>query len=177
MKPRSRVVNGSRGLALVALTAAAAMLVPMTRRNPPAPAEVRFDVSYPPDISPDFAQLAISPDGQQLVTTLGLRALAPLWLRPLASKSGRTLPGTEGAHFPFWSPDSKSIGFFADAKLKRIDVESLTIDIVADAPIARGGAWQADGTILFAPSAKGPLFRVPATGGNPVRHTADARAE
>ena len=73
---------------------------------------------------------------------------------------------------PFWSPDGASIGFFADAKLKRLDVNSLAIEIVADAPVGRGGAWQADGSILFAPSAAGPLFRVAASGGKPTAVTA-----
>jgi len=119
---------------------------------------------------PDFAQLAISPDGQQIATAANFGAVrpTPLWLRPLGSTSGRTLAGTEGATFPFWSPDGGSIGFFADGKLKRLDVKSQAIEIVADAPLARGGAWQADGTILFAPNATGPLFRVSATGGQPT---------
>ena len=102
----------------------------------------------------------------------------PLWLRPLASTSGRLLTGTEGAGFPFWSPDGRSIGFFADQKLKRLDVNSEAIQILADAPVARGGAWQADGTILFAPNAVGPLFRVPATRWPANRrHTARDRTE
>ena len=98
----------------------------------------------------------------------GVQQPTPLWLRPLASTSGRLLTGTEGAGFPFWSPDGRSIGFFADQKLKRLDINSEAIQILADAPVARGGAWQADGTILFAPNAVGPLFRVPATGGQPT---------
>ena len=98
----------------------------------------------------------------------GVQRPSPLWLRPLASSSGRLLLGTEGASFPFWSPDGRSIGFFAEQKLKRLDVDSQAIQIVADAPVARGGAWQADGTILFAPNPKGPLFRVSATGGQPI---------
>ncbi len=157
--------------ALVLVTAAAATLVTPALREADAPPEVRFDVSFPRDISPDFVQLAISPDGQQLVTAPnfgGAARAAPLWLRPLGSTSGRTLPGTEGAGFPFWSPDGESIGFFADGKLKRVDVDSQAIEIVADGPVPRGGAWQADGTILFAPNAIGPLFRVPATGGQPT---------
>ena len=105
-----------------------------------------------------------------MAPSFGLQQPSPLWLRPLASTSGRLLTGTEGASFPFWSPDGRSIGFFADEKLKRLDVNSQAIQILADAPIARGGAWQADGTILFAPNAIGPLFRVPAH-----RRTADRR--
>jgi Tol biopolymer transport system component len=154
--------------ALVLVAAAAATFATSTFRRAPAAAEVRFDVSFPRGTSADFAQLAISPDGQQLVAAPAFQGRAPLWLRLLGSTSGRTLPGTEGAILPFWSPDGKSIGFFADQKLKRIDVEGETIEVIADAKVPRGGAWQADGTILFAPNAIGPLFRVPATGGRPT---------
>jgi serine/threonine protein kinase/Tol biopolymer transport system component len=155
---------------LVALTAvAAAVVTPLLRRSP-APPEIRFSVQFPRGVVADFAQLAISPDGKQIVVSpsFGVQQPTPLWLRPLASTSGRLLPGTEGAGFPFWSPDGRSIGFFADQKLKRFDVNSEAIQIVADAPAARGGAWHANDTILFAPNAGGPLFRVPASGGQPI---------
>ena len=114
----------------------------------------RFTLLFPRGVGTDFAQLAISPDGQQIVVAPGTGPQrTPLWLRPLASTAGRLLTGTEGATFPFWSPDGRSIGFFADQKLKRLDITSEAIQILADAPVARGGAWQADGTILFAPNA------------------------
>ena len=155
---------------LVALTALVAAVVTPVFRTAPAPAEIRFNLMFPRGVAADFAQLAISPDGQQIVVApnFGVQRPTPLWLRPLASTAGRPLTGTEGASLPFWSPDGKSIGFFADEKLKRLDVNSQAIQILADAPTARGGAWQADGTILFAPNAKGPLFRVPATSGQPT---------
>jgi serine/threonine protein kinase/Tol biopolymer transport system component len=156
---------------LVALTATAAAVVTPVLRKAPAPAEIRFNLLYPRGVTPDFAQLAISPDGQQIVVAPSGVQQTPLWLRPLASTSGRLLTGTEGAGFPFWSPDGQSIGFFADQKLKRLDVNSLAILTLADAPYARGGAWQSDGTILFAPNPVGPLFRVSATGGQPTRAT------
>ncbi len=152
---------------LVALTAGVAVAIRPASPEAPTPAEIRFNLLFPRGVAADFAQLAISPDGQQIVVapSFGVQQPSPLWLRPLASTSGRLLTGTEGAGFPFWSPDGQSIGFFSDQKLKRLDVNSQAIQILADAPVARGGAWQADGTILFAPSAAGPLFRVPATGG------------
>ena len=159
---------------LVALAAAIAAVATPLFRNTPVPAEVRFSVLFPRGVTPDFAQLAISPDGQQMVVApnFGTQGANPLWLRPLASTSGRLLTGTEGAGFPFWSPDGRSIGFFADQKLKRIDVNSEAIQVIADAATARGGTWQPDGTILFAPNAAGPLFRVPATpGGQPTAAT------
>ena len=158
---------------LVALTAAVAVVMTPVFRKAAVPAEIRFNLLYPRGVTADFAQLAISPDGQQIVVSpsFGVQGPSPLWLRPLASTSGRLLTGTEGAGFPFWSPDGRSIGFFAEQKLKRFDVDSQAIKTLADAPNARGGAWQADGTILFAPNATGPLFRVPATGGQPTAAT------
>ena len=76
-------------------------------------------------------------------------------LRKLNSTEQRSLPGTEGAIFPFWSPDGRSIAFFADRKLKRIDLVGETVQEIADAPIGRGGAWTTDGSILFAPIGDG----------------------
>jgi serine/threonine protein kinase/Tol biopolymer transport system component len=160
---------------LVALAAAIAAVVTSLFHKPPASAEIRFNLLYPRGVTVDFAQLAISPDGRQIVVSPGFGAQAsPLWLRPLATTSGRLLTGTEGAFFPFWSPDGESIGFFADQKLKRLDVNSQAVQTLADAANARGGAWQSDGTILFAPNPAGPLFRVPATGG---QRTAVTRLE
>ena len=158
---------------LLALTAAITAMVTPMFRTAPAPAEVRFSLLFPRGVEADFAQLAISPDGQQIVVSpsFNIQGPNPLWLRPLSSTLGRLLPGTEGAGFPFWSPDGGSIGFFADRKLKRLDLNSEAIQILADAPVARGGAWQADGTILFAPNPTGPLFRVPATGGQATAAT------
>jgi Tol biopolymer transport system component len=156
---------------LVGLAAVIAALVTAWSREPPPAAEVRFNLAFPRGVAADFAQLAISPDGQQLVVAPGFaQQPTPLWLRPLASTSGRLLAGTEGASFPFWSPDGRSIGFFADQKLKRFDLNGEAVLTLADAPNARGGAWQADGMILFAPNATGPLFRVPETetGGQPT---------
>ena len=153
--------------AVVLVGAGGALVASMLRTTPVAP-EVRFDISFPHEVPTDFAQIAVSPDGRQIVAALSFEGRQPLWLRPLGSTTGRTLPGTEGAIFPFWSPDGESIGFFADNKLKRITVEGLAVEILAPARTGRGGAWLADGTILFAPEPTGPLYRVPATGGEPV---------
>ena len=158
---------------LVALTAAVAAVLTPVLFKAPAPAEIRFNLLYPRGVTADFAQLAISPDGQQIVVSpsFGAQGPSPLWLRPLASTSGQLLTGTEAAGFPFWSPDGRSIGYFADQKLKRLDLNSQAVQILADAPNARGGAWQTDDTILFAPNPVGPLFRVPATGGQATAAT------
>lgn len=82
------------------------------------------------------------------------------------------LPGTEGAGAPFWSPDSRSIAFFAKGKLKRVDVAGGPVRDLCDATlVARGGAWNRDGDILFAPSNAGPLYRVSSSGSDPVAAT------
>jgi len=168
----SRTGERAAWAVLVALTAAAAFMVTPLFRTTPPPPEVRFTLLFPRGVPSTFAQLAISPDGQQLVVAPGfLQQPSALWLRPLASTSGQMLAGTEGASFPFWSPDGRSIGFFAEQQLKRFDVDSQAITPLAEAPVARGGAWQADGTILFAPNASGPLFRVSAAGGQATAAT------
>jgi hypothetical protein len=82
------------------------------------------------------------------------------------------VPGTEGAFYPFWAPNGRSIGFFADGKLKTIDVASgRSAQVLADAPFGRGGSWNADGVILFTPDAWSGLYRVPSSGGTPLAVT------
>ena len=110
--------------------------------------------------------LALSPDGTRLAfvpTPIGGRAL--LWIRHLDALEAQPLTGTDGATFPFWSPDSRMLAFFADGKLKAIDPNGGAPYIICDAPDARGGAWGRDGLIVFAPQLLGPLYRVAASGG------------
>jgi len=86
-----------------------------------------------------------------------------LWVRPLDSLAVQPLAGTDGATYPFWSPDSASVGFFAD-KLKRIDIVGGAPQVLANAAAGRGGAWNRGGTVLFAPNPSGPVLKIPATG-------------
>ena len=87
-----------------------------------------------------------------------------LWLRSLATTSAQPLAGTEGATYPFWSPDSRSVGFFADGKLKVLDIGGASRTL-ATVVIGQGATWNADGVIVFAPSQTSGLMRVSATGG------------
>jgi len=106
----------------------------------------------------------VSPDGAKLVFAAG----GHLWLRLLSETAPRRLEGTEDALYPFWSADSRSIGFSADGKLKTLDITGGMPVVLCDAAAVRGGAWNSDGTILFSPSARSEILRVAATGGTPV---------
>jgi Tol biopolymer transport system component/predicted Ser/Thr protein kinase len=114
---------------------------------------------------------AISPDGRTIAFVGTSGRLPKLWVQALASLTARELPGTDGAQYPFWSPDSRSIGFFANGKLKRIDPSGGPATILAVAVGARGGTWGEDGTIIFAPQTNGGLRKIPAAGGTPAACT------
>jgi Tol biopolymer transport system component len=96
-----------------------------------------------------------------------------LWLYEVGGREWRSLSETEGANFPFWSPDGKSLGFFADGKLKKLDLGGGSVQAICDAPSGRGGTWNKDGVIVFTPSGQlnDGLYRVPASGGTPTRVT------
>jgi Tol biopolymer transport system component len=129
---------------------------------------VRFTLTLPAETEmPDGAQFAVSADGTQLVVAVR-RAGGPqrLWIRRLQSLEWREMPGTDGAMFPFWSPDSRHIGFFADRRLKRIDVANELTQTLCDVRSGQGGTWGTRDVIVFA-DATG-LSRVAASGGTPV---------
>lgn len=120
----------------------------------------------------DAGPVAISPDGRSLVFAASAQGGATrLWVRSLGSAAARPLAGTEGASYPFWSPDSQSIGFFAGRKLERIDAAGGAPQVLCAAPAGRGGTWNRSGEIVFAPSVVGPLQKVSALGGNAVNVT------
>src|SRR5271165_1760668 len=121
------------------------------------------DSAGPPVLSPDGSSLAFA--------TTGTDGRTALWVRPTNALEAHVLPGTEGAIFPFWSPDSRSLGFFAESKLKTIDLDVGSAQTICDVPLGRGGAWGADGVILFSPAPSAPLMRVSASGGTPVAVT------
>jgi serine/threonine protein kinase/Tol biopolymer transport system component len=115
---------------------------------------------------------SISPDGRTLAfVAVGEDASRGIWLRPLGSADAKKIEGTAGAMAPFWSPDGRSLGFFADAKLKTIDVGGGVATTIAPAADARGGVWLDDGTIVYEPVTREGLFRVSAGGGTPARLT------
>jgi serine/threonine protein kinase/Tol biopolymer transport system component len=154
------------GIAIVCLIGALVVGVPYFRRAPVEAPEMRLEVVTPPTSEP--SSLAISPDGSHLTFVASSEGQPRLWLRPLGVVASQPLPGTEGATYPFWSANSQSIGFFAGDKLKRIDVTGGPPQVLASAPFGLGGAWNRDGVIVFAPSPWSPLYRVPASGGDPA---------
>ncbi len=137
------------------------------------PQTVRFQIEPPPKSTIGFG-LIISPDGTQLCMVLSSNGVRSLATRMMGSTDIHNLPGTEGAQFPFWSPDSRSIGFFAGNKLKRIDLANgsvQTLTDVIDSDNIRGGDWGKNGDIIFAPGTRSSLYRVPSAGGTPSEIT------
>ena len=167
-------------VAAVAIVGSMAVAWLRTPAGAPAPLVARFDLLVPPTDSP--TSLALSPDGRVLAYAATTEGQSRLWVRPLEDTEARVLPGTEGATFPFWAPDARAIGFFADRKLKRVDLAGGTPQVLADAPNGRGGSWGADGVILFTPgnapsTVDSMLVRVSAAGGAPVQATRLAAGE
>jgi eukaryotic-like serine/threonine-protein kinase len=138
-------------------------------RTVTSPPEVRFELATP--LTGDPVSLAVSPDGQQIAFAATSNGRPQLWLRSLNSTSSRPLAGTDGGTYPFWSPDSRAIGFFSGGKLKLIDIDGGLVRELANAPNPLGGAWNSDGTILYTPHYTSPIFRISSARGDPAAVT------
>jgi Tol biopolymer transport system component len=120
------------------------------------------------------APLAVAPDGSRIAFVARNAAGSPaLWVRRLDTVAAQMLPGTDGAASPFWSPDSRFVGFFADGKLKKVDLTGAPPATVADVPNGVDGSWGRDNVIVFAviSGEVTPLQRVSASGGIPTAGT------
>jgi hypothetical protein len=166
--PRERLVwMAALAVAVLGMIALAVPALRYLRET--SPPETSLEIATP--TTGDPTSFALSPDGHQIVFVASGDGVPRLWVRSLATTTAQPLAGTEGANAPFWSPDSRSVGFFASGQLKRIELGGGAPLTVATAASGRGGTWNADGVILFAPTQAGPLFRVAASGGQAVAVT------
>jgi eukaryotic-like serine/threonine-protein kinase len=157
------------------------------KRPPEQARAVRFTL-FPPDkwslagtgavTTGATAPVMISPDGRQIAfVAANEEGKALLWVRSLDALTAQALAGTDGASAPFWSPDSRSLAFFAGGKLKKIDVSGAPPITLCDAPDNRGGTWNRDGLIVFAPTNTSVLQKVSASGGVPAAATVLGQGE
>jgi Tol biopolymer transport system component/predicted Ser/Thr protein kinase len=156
---------------------AAALAVVHFREQPPEAPVARTSILAPEEASgfvlnANLGGSAISPDGRLLAFVANVKGKPNLFVRPLDSLKARSLPGTEGASRPFWSPDSRNIGFQANGRLQRIGMNEGAPRIICDAAQARGATWNGDGVIVFHSRANQALNRVAASGGAPQPLTA-----
>jgi serine/threonine protein kinase len=171
---RERVAWTVAATALVLTVASVftAVYVRQRQQTPIAAPPVQVEITTPPTHDP--FSFAISPDGRRLAFAGRSGEVEQrLWIRSLDAPVAQPLPGTEGAHHPFWSPDSHSIGFFAEGKLKRIDLGGaapLVLSGNSACGCAFGGTWNVNGVIVFG-GLESPLYRVSASGGEPVAIT------
>lgn len=143
-----------------------------------------FGAARPIDDDRGIPAVAVSPDGQW-VAFVGARAGdggasgRAVWRRRVDGTGAEEVGGTIGASAPFWSPDGRAIGLFADGKLKTVEIAGGARRTLADAPFPHGGAWSPRGVIVFAPDALGGLFQVPESGGSvtPATRVDEARGD
>ena len=155
-------------LVLILAVAAVWLAALHFRNTPSSPQTVRSSLLPPPGSAYVPYNFAIAPDGSRLAfVALGPDGKTCLWVRALSSPNAQQLSGTEGVTYPFWSPDSLHIGFFAEGRLKTIDLVNSAVQNLCDAPPGFGGTWNQDGIIVFAPGVTGPLYRISASGGTP----------
>jgi Tol biopolymer transport system component len=169
-KPASRLLPWVLAVSALVIVAIVVTAVFAPRRTAPAPPLIAA-LLPPPGVSV-VGTIALSPDGR----TLAFAGVGPesapmrLWLRHLENGEVTVLAGTDGASAPFWSPDSRSLGFFARGMVQRIDVAGGPPRVVAPAADPRGGTWGA-GVIAFSPSGGDGIYTAPADGGTPTRLT------
>jgi Tol biopolymer transport system component len=157
--------------AIALLIAVGAGIAYFEKREPAA--VVRSSILPPAGTSfvtmlPGAGPPVLSPDGTQLAfTARDEKSKIMLYVRPLAALTAQALPGTDDAIYPFWSPDSREIGFFAAGKLKKVNAGGGPPQDICDSFSGRGGTWSKDGVIVFTASSNLPLSRVSAAGGTP----------
>ena len=175
--PRSSEASEKRGgpplgwiLSLGILMIACAVLAFLYVRKNTSERRTTRSSLLPPEskwfVSKGAGHFALSPDGSTLAFVARDSGGANvLWIRPLDGLASRPLSGTEGAQYPFWSYDGRMLGFFADGKLKKVEISGTPAQTICDGAWGRGGTWNQDGVIVFSPSPFAPLSRILASGG------------
>ena len=156
--------------ALAAATCLALVVVSLAYFRQSAPELPVHVLSISPPEKATFLEAALSPNGKLLAFIAISEGKRQLWVRPLNSETAQPLAGTDRARDPFWSPDSRWIGFFARGKLTKIQATGGPVQAIFDITNDRGAAWSSEGVILFGESGFG-LYRIPAQGGTPVAVT------
>lgn len=176
-RQRVRLWQGAAGVLAASLLAVGWLLL---RRNQEPRIFTRLTIDAPTPLSDLTAGgSSISPDGRFLCFVAKAPVDRGLYLRPMNSLTGRLIAGAEGASRPFWSPDSKSIGYFAQGKLMRISLDGGSPAVITEVSDGRGASWNRDGVILYAGGRDSVIFRVPASGGTgiPITEFDKARGE
>jgi len=185
-------VGGARGIlrralplltVVLAVSLAVSVLAPRFWNTAKPQMPVQLNVEISPDVplwTDHGAQTVLSPDGTRLVTVAGTDQNRLLYTRRLDQTELTALSGTEGARHPFFSPDGRWIGFFANRKLKKVSVSggaAISLCDAAGGAFSRGGTWGSDGTIVFVPNVTTGLWRVSDAGGTPQQITERAKGE
>ena len=165
MAPAPRRTEWLAWSAVAVLAVAALGLGAWSMRPRPVPNEVRVEINTPPVSQPlDLPSLALSPDGQSLAFVAGVDGQPYLWVRRLDSGDVRPLTGTGGASQPFWSPDNRALAFYADGRLKRIDLDGGLVRTLTPA-LWGGGSWNHEEVMLFGANPASPILRTSASRG------------
>ncbi|MBV8772731.1 MAG: serine/threonine-protein kinase, partial [Deltaproteobacteria bacterium] len=169
-KKRQKILAAATALGWLLAVAAVVTTAIYAKRLTSAQQLVRAQIQRPAGFDFDFVfsgAPAVSPDGQQIAFVAVKGPKGMIFVQRLSTGNAEPLAGTETGIFPFWSPDGKYLGFFSNGKLRKIASTGGPVQALCDAPDGRGGAWNEQGTILFAPNIAGPLQRVSDGGGTP----------
>jgi serine/threonine protein kinase/Tol biopolymer transport system component len=161
-------------VALGALMVVLVLILSQFQRTTTAENPTRFWITPPESgvfhsLGYDAGPMTLSPDGRRIAFVASdPKGKSSIWVRPLDALIAAEIAGTEGASFPFWSWDSRFLGFFADGKLKKIEVAVGTAETLCEVQDARGGTWNREGVILFSPARNRLIYRVSSSGGSPI---------
>ncbi|MCM2316438.1 MAG: protein kinase, partial [Thermoanaerobaculia bacterium] len=166
-KTREKLAWGIAALFAVVATLVLGWMIARTKSTGPK-RPFHASVAYPPDVDSVrivLGAIALSPDGTKLATLVNRKGARFISVYEFATGKATVLESTQDGSFPFWSPDSRLIGFFAGGKLRRVDAAGGAAQTLTEAHEGRGGTWNSQGVIVFAPDIRGPLMKVPENGG------------